>query len=99
MADRVAELEAKLAALSDWAAIAAENDAIRARAGRPVHEQLKALRAEVGLNQRDLAAAAGVHQGTVSRVEQGYPEVQLDTVVKLLDALGADLVVLPREGP
>ena len=56
-------------------------------------ERVKELREEKILSQRELAKMAGISQGTVWRMENGFVEVHPRTIRKLAKALGVD----PRE--
>ena len=55
--------------------------------------KLTRLREDRVLSQRDLARMAGLAQGTVWRIENGFSEVHPSTIRKLADALGVE----PRE--
>jgi transcriptional regulator with XRE-family HTH domain len=59
---------------------------------------LRSARRRAGLSQRQLAAAAGVPQATVGRIEAGIVSPRTDTLSTLLRAAGAELAVLPRLG-
>lgn len=54
---------------------------------------LERLRREQGLDQKDLAARAGVAQSTVSRAESGG-KLTLDTALGLAKALGVSVEAL-----
>jgi HTH-type transcriptional regulator, competence development regulator len=56
-------------------------------------EKLIRLREERVLSQRDLARMAGLAQGTVWRLENGFAQVHPSTIRKLAEALGVE----PRE--
>ena len=56
-------------------------------------EKLKRLREDRVLSQRELARMAGLAQGTVWRLENGFPEARPSTIRKLAEALGTE----PRE--
>jgi transcriptional regulator with XRE-family HTH domain len=62
--------------------------------------QLRAARALLGFNQRQLAEAAGVSVPTIRRMEasQGTVRANVDTLVKIVDAVGAAGVELIAEG-
>jgi y4mF family transcriptional regulator len=60
--------------------------------GRKVRDARKAM----GLRQQELAAASGVGLRFLVELERGKPTVQLDKVVRVLDALGLELGVQPR---
>jgi transcriptional regulator with XRE-family HTH domain len=59
-------------------------------------KRLRALREARGWTQRDLAHRTGRSQARISQVEQGRDNVRLATLVNLLEALGYDLVALPK---
>ena len=50
------------------------------------------------MSQRQLAAAAGVPQATVGRIEAGTVSPRANTVSRLLRATGHELAVEPRLG-
>ena len=52
-------------------------------------------RKEQGLSQRDLEARSGVKQPQIARIERGDTNPQLDTVLKVLAAMGKTLAVVP----
>jgi len=56
-------------------------------------EKLTQLREDRVLSQRDLAKLAGLAQGTVWRLENGFTEAHPSTIRKLAKALGVE----PRE--
>ena len=57
------------------------------------HVVLRDLRRRFGCSQRELARAAGIDQGLISRLEAGK-ESHLSTYVRLVEAMGG--VLLPR---
>jgi transcriptional regulator with XRE-family HTH domain len=61
----------------------------------PVLEQLRRLREERAMSQRDLASAAGVSQATVVRAERGE-DTRHVTVRKLAKALKVEPADLMR---
>ena len=54
---------------------------------------LKSLRAERGLSQQKAGAKVGLKQATVSTIESHAAHTSVDTLYKLLSALGLELVV------
>jgi transcriptional regulator with XRE-family HTH domain len=52
---------------------------------------LRDLRARAGLTQADMAARAETSNTYVSRLEIGQRDIRWSTVMRLLDALDADL--------
>lgn len=59
--------------------------------------QIASARQSTHLTQPQLAAQAGVQQGDISRIERGRGNPTRDTLLKLADALGMDLVLQPKE--
>jgi HTH-type transcriptional regulator/antitoxin HipB len=54
---------------------------------------LRSIRAERGLTQQDAGAKVGLKQSTVSAIERDSAHSSVDTLYKLLSALGLELVV------
>lgn len=52
-------------------------------------------RKKEGLSQRDLEAISGVKQPQIARMESGDSNPQLDTILKVLAAMGKTLAVVP----
>ena len=52
-------------------------------------------RKEQGLSQRDLEERSGVKQPQIARMERGDSNPQLDTLLKVLAAMGKTLAVVP----
>ena len=52
-------------------------------------------RKEQGLSQRALEAISGVKQPQIARIESGDSNPQLDTILKVLAAMGKTLAVVP----
>jgi DNA-binding XRE family transcriptional regulator len=73
--------------------------AAQAHAQLTLGEQLAALRAENGLTQKELAAATGVPQPEISRIERGNGNPTRDTLTRLAIALGARLTLAPEHAP
>ncbi len=60
---------------------------------------LRAVRRRAGLNQRELAANAGVSQQTLARIEsKAVPNPSVQTVQRLVRAGGCDLAVVAADG-
>ena len=57
--------------------------------------ELTKARHERGLSQRGLEELSGVKQPVIARMENGSTSPQLDTVLKVLAALGKTLAVVP----
>lgn len=48
-----------------------------------------------GLSQRELEAISGVKQPQIARMERGDSNPQLDTILKVLAAMGKTLAIVP----
>jgi transcriptional regulator with XRE-family HTH domain len=57
---------------------------------RAIALRVRGLRQELGLSQRDVARAAGLHAPTVVRIESGRHEPTLSTVWLVATAMGVD---------
>lgn len=60
-------------------------------------EAVRSRRKELGLRQAELAALAGCSERFVHVLEHGKPTLRLDKVSDVLDVLGLELAVRPRE--
>jgi len=59
--------------------------------------ELTNARYERGFSQRKLEEISGVRQPVIARMENGTNSPQLDTVLKVLAALGKTLAIIPLE--
>ncbi len=48
-----------------------------------------------GMTQKELAQAACLTQSVIARLESKKATPQLDTLIKVADALGCDLAIIP----
>lgn len=55
-------------------------------------------RQEKGISQRELEALSGVKQPQIARMERGDANPQLDTILKVLAAMGKTLAIVPLQG-
>ncbi|MBC8543470.1 MAG: helix-turn-helix domain-containing protein [Clostridia bacterium] len=60
-------------------------------------DQIIELRKESGMTQKELAKAANLAQPAIARMESKNATPQLDTLLKILAALGQKLEVVPIE--
>ncbi len=58
--------------------------------------QLIALREKHGVSQSELARQTGINQSEISRIERGSGNPTEKTLIRLADALGADLQLVER---
>lgn len=63
-----------------------------------VGRNIRLARRRAGLTQRQLAAATGISQPTIAKLERGVDDPRLSTVQRLLEASGEELVSQPRRG-
>lgn len=54
-------------------------------------------RNEKGISQRELEQLSGVSQPVIARMEKGTTVPKLDTIMKVLAALGKTLAIVPLE--
>lgn len=64
-----------------------------------VGSRIRSRRDALGLTQEELAARAGIHSETLSRVERGRMQPTLTLLLALAEALGATTSVLLGEVP
>ena len=57
---------------------------------------IRARRLKERVTLEDMAALTGVGINTLSRLERGVGNTQLNVLLKVLDALGLDISVAPR---
>lgn len=60
---------------------------------------LRDMRKQQGLSQAELGRKVGLDQKKVSLIENGNPNCRVDSLFRLLSALGAGLVVEPKIEP
>ncbi len=58
-----------------------------------IGEQIKKRRIELGMEQSDLQDYAEVGSTTISKLEQGKANITIDTLEKILEVLGLELVL------
>lgn len=63
----------------------------------PILAELRVIRLAAGLRSRDVAAQAGLANASLSRWEMGHGSPNLAKLRRLLDVLGCDLAVVPKE--
>ncbi|MES2802463.1 MAG: helix-turn-helix transcriptional regulator [Bdellovibrionota bacterium] len=69
---------------------------ITVRSHEQVAHAIKRIRNLYGYSQVDLAKKTGLTQATVSRAENKSRKVEIGTLILILSALNADLVIAPR---
>src|SRR5580658_2134038 len=58
--------------------------------------QVVELREKHGLTQMQLAEKSGIDQGDISRIERGSAMPNEKTLIRIANALNADLMLVPR---
>lgn len=67
-----------------------------ARTEKHIGAALRRARKNIGLTQAELGELIHLRQGTISRLENGEPAVQLHSLMEVLAALKLELVIRPR---
>jgi len=67
--------------------------------GRRIGREIRRLRTEQDLTQRELAERAGVAQQNLSLYERGDAAPRLGTLERILDSLDAELVIRRKGAP
>jgi DNA-binding XRE family transcriptional regulator len=62
---------------------------------RKLCEQIRETRKQQGMSQTDLAQKSGLSQQTISFVEQGYVNISIKTLKKIVDALRLKISLVP----
>jgi DNA-binding Xre family transcriptional regulator len=68
-------------------------------AARVALAKLKIARLREGMSLTDVSEKSGIDRGNVSKLEQNAENVELNTLVRLADALGYDVVVDIKKRP
>lgn len=63
-----------------------------------ISEKLANLRRERKMTVRALAQATGLNISNISLIETGKRIPQIDTLIKILDALDAELMIRKKDG-
>ncbi|MFD5903571.1 helix-turn-helix domain-containing protein [Streptomyces microflavus] len=71
-------------------------DRVRARRLQ-IGVQIRAAREYAGLTQETIALRSGIRITTVSDIEQGHRAAQIDTLIRIADAIGVPLEDLVRQ--
>lgn len=60
-------------------------------------DRLRETRIAKNLSQRDLSKLAGVPQSHISRIESNQVDLRLSSLIALANALGLQMVLVPRK--
>ena len=69
----------------------------KASPARVALAKLKVARLREGLSLGEIAEKSGIDRGNLSKLENSVDNVELNTLARLADALGYDVVVRPRQ--
>mgnify|MGYP000431876437 CR=1 FL=1 len=60
---------------------------------KEIQEQIRRLRKDAGLTQKQLSQATGISQANISNMEKGLCQPTIESLKKIADAFGKRLVV------
>ena len=60
-------------------------------------EVMKSRRKALSLSQQDLAEMAGIGLSTIKDIERGQGNPSLDTILKILEVLGVEIIFQVRQ--
>lgn len=63
---------------------------------RVIGDQIRAARLEANLTQQKVAELAGMERQAINRIKQGHQAALIDNLIRIADAIGADLADLVR---
>ena len=66
------------------------------RSPEDLAQLMRARRRELGLTQEALAGVTGLDRAVLSLLERGERRMSLDVTLRLVQALGMDIVIRPR---
>lgn len=55
------------------------------------------VRLEKGLSQMELAKRTGMHRSNICRIESGRQNISIDTLIRIFDALGKNILIELKE--
>jgi transcriptional regulator with XRE-family HTH domain len=64
-----------------------------------IGERLKKAIRDTGLTQRELSRVTGIDETLISRFVRGQRGMSFETIDRLMDALGLEIVIRPRRPP
>jgi HTH-type transcriptional regulator / antitoxin HipB len=73
-----------------------EHEAAVVRSAEDLARLVRARRVELGLTQEALAGVTGIDRAVLSVLERGQRSMSLDTALRLVQALGMDIVIERR---
>ena len=55
------------------------------------------VRLEKGLSKMELAKRTGMHRSNICRIESGRQNISIDTLIRIFDALGKNILIELKE--
>lgn len=62
-------------------------------------ERLRAIREAMGLTQEAVSRTSGIAAPNLSKIENGRSDIQISTLMRILDAMNLDIEFVPRDAP
>jgi transcriptional regulator with XRE-family HTH domain len=61
--------------------------------------RLRATREANGLTQQEISRASGIAVPNLSKIENGRSDIQISTLMRILDAMNLEIEFVPRDTP
>ena len=61
--------------------------------------RLRATREAIGLTQEAVSRISGIAAPNLSKIENGGSDIQVSTLMRILDAMNLDIEFVPRDAP
>ena len=61
--------------------------------------RLRATREAIGLTQEAVSRTSGIAAPNLSKIERGRSDIQISTLMRILDAMNMDIELVPRDAP
>ncbi|WKZ81766.1 MAG: helix-turn-helix transcriptional regulator [Acidimicrobiia bacterium] len=61
--------------------------------------RLRATREAIGLTQEAVSRISGIAAPNLSKIENGGSDIQISTLMRILDAMNLDIEFVPRDAP
>ena len=61
--------------------------------------RLRATREALGLTQEAVSRSSGIAAPNLSKIESGRSDIQISTLMRILDAMNMDIEFVPRDAP
>lgn len=61
--------------------------------------RLRATREAMGLTQEEVSRTSGIAAPNLSKIENGGSDIQISTLMRILDAMNLEIEFVPRDAP